>query len=98
MDKLTKVYLDLATNPTKFEAFNHGKDCIEKQKSRKQFLIDAGIDDCEEIIMLSEQELQELLSKKLSTQQKSWENIEQQVGNIDNTDNRVSKLGRTANQ
>jgi ribosomal protein L16 Arg81 hydroxylase len=95
MDKLTQVYLELATNPEQFQEFNRGKDLVEKQKSRQQFLQNAGIEHCDDIIKLSEADLQALLSKKLATQNKQWSDISKHTGNTTNTDNRVSQLGIT---
>jgi hypothetical protein len=95
MDKLTQIYLDLATNPEQFQAFNSGKDLLEKQKSRQQFMQNAGVEDCEDIIKLSEADLQALLSKKLAAQNKEWSDISRHAGNTTNTDNHVSQLGMT---
>ena len=91
MDKLSQFYIELSTNVEKMTMFNCGSNDLEISQNRQKMLQASGIDDSEEIIKMSQQQLQRTIERNLGEQSDKWANLTSQVPN--SGDNKLSNIG-----
>lgn len=65
MDKLSRFYFDLSIDADRLAKFNQSRSSKERRENRMKMMKEAGIENCDKIISLTQSQLLQLLSAGL---------------------------------